>query len=178
MSTSLRVHEVSRLFVVTSIFLCGISSAAVKAEPGNEPTVQYANLPSDRTDPVKRLPEAGQRSLGGFSPFDVDVEKGRITLRETAPTQCLPGPLRSVIADLSSRFGTVSIQSTHRSRSHNWQVGGVPHSLHLSCRAIDFRIRARAGGVMAYLRSRPEVGGLKIYRNGIIHVDDGERRSW
>jgi hypothetical protein len=31
---------------------------------------------------------------------------------------------------------------------------------------------------MAYLRSRPEVGGLKVYRNGIIHIDNGERRRW
>lgn len=164
--------------VVTSILLCGLASATAKAEPGNAPTIQYANLPSDRTDALRRHPEALQRSSGGFSAFDLDVEKGSIFLRESTPTRCLPAPLRSVIADLSSQFGTVSIQSTHRSRSHNWQAGGAPHSLHLACRAIDFRIRARAGGVMAYLRSRPEVGGLKIYRNGIIHIDDGERRSW
>ena len=31
---------------------------------------------------------------------------------------------------------------------------------------------------MAYLRSRPEVGGLKMYRTGIIHIDNGERRTW
>jgi uncharacterized protein YcbK (DUF882 family) len=31
---------------------------------------------------------------------------------------------------------------------------------------------------MAYLRASPQVGGLKIYRNGIIHIDNGERRSW
>jgi uncharacterized protein YcbK (DUF882 family) len=70
------------------------------------------------------------------------------------------------------------VESTHRSQGHNRRAGGARHSLHLSCRAIDFRVRSRVRGVMAYLQSRPEVGGLKIYRNGIIHIDNGSRRSW
>ena len=47
-----------------------------------------------------------------------------------------------------------------------------------ACRAVDFRVRARTRGVMAYLSSRPEVGGLKVYGNGIIHIDNGSRRRW
>jgi hypothetical protein len=31
---------------------------------------------------------------------------------------------------------------------------------------------------MAFLRARPDVGGLKVYRNGIIHIDNGSRRTW
>ncbi|SCY01925.1 YcbK family protein [Microvirga guangxiensis] len=146
------------------------------------PKVEYSSLPSnDRiTDPVTTgsLPDAsalGTKTLSGFASL---VAKGAITLRASAPTNCLPGNLREVVADVASRFGAVSVESTHRSSGRNWRAGGARRSLHLSCRAIDFRVKARARGVMAYLRGRPEVGGLKIYRNGIIHIDNGERRSW
>lgn len=99
-------------------------------------------------------------------------------LRGSAPAKCLPATIRAVVADVAAKFGVVSVESTHRTKSHNGRAGGARHSLHLSCRAVDFRVRTRSRGVMAYLRSRPEVGGLKIYRTGIIHIDNGERRSW
>jgi uncharacterized protein YcbK (DUF882 family) len=82
------------------------------------------------------------------------------------------------VASVAEKFGPVSVESTHRTSGRNWRAGGARHSLHLSCRAVDFRVRARARGVMAYLRAHPQVGGLKIYRSGIIHIDNGERRSW
>lgn len=146
------------------------------------PAIAYSSLPSNEriTDPATTgsLPDAsnlGSRTLSGFASL---VAKGTIMLRASAPTNCLPGDLRDVVADVASKFGPVSIESTHRSKSRNWRAGGARQSLHLSCRAMDFRVRTRVRGVMAYLRARPEVGGLKIYRNGIIHIDNGQRRSW
>jgi hypothetical protein len=146
------------------------------------PKAQYTSLPSnDRiNDPTTTgsLPDTsslGARRPSGFASL---VSQGTITLRASAPTGCLPGDLREVVADVASKFGAVSIESTHRSTGRNWRAGGARHSLHLSCRAMDFRVRARTRGVMAYLSSRPEVGGLKMYRNGIIHIDNGSRRSW
>ncbi|NIX76213.1 D-Ala-D-Ala carboxypeptidase family metallohydrolase [Microvirga terricola] len=121
------------------------------------------------------LPSQGPRTLSGFYAY---VEQGAITVQASAPTKCLPGDLREVVGDIAAKFGTVSIESTHRTAGHNWRAGGARHSLHLSCRAIDMRVHSRTRGLMAYLRSRPEVGGLKIYRNGLIHIDNGERRSW
>jgi uncharacterized protein YcbK (DUF882 family) len=146
------------------------------------PKIEYSSLPSnDRiTDPATTgsLPDPSTLGVRGASGFASLVSQGTIKLRATAPTHCLPGNLLTVVADVASRFGPVSLESTHRSRGRNWRAGGARHSLHLSCRAIDFRIKARSRGVMAYLRARPEVGGLKMYRNGIIHIDNGQRRSW
>ncbi|WP_188311865.1 D-Ala-D-Ala carboxypeptidase family metallohydrolase [Salinarimonas soli] len=116
-----------------------------------------------------------QPSIDGFAG---GVAKGAILVRDGTPTRCLPGDLKAVLADVTARFGPVTLESTHRPRSVNRRKGGAPNSLHIACRAIDFRVRARTAGLMAYLRSRPEVGGLKAYRNGIIHIDDGERRRW
>jgi len=180
MSSNARMRRVSRLVVVSGVVLMGMAQAAVRAGDGDGgiiPPAQYASLPSDDRieDPgtTGSLPNA--RTLSGFASL---VSQGTITLRASAPTNCVPGDLREVVASIASKFGPVSVESTHRSRGRNWRAGGARQSLHLSCRAIDFRVRTRVRGVMAYLRSHPQVGGLKVYRNGIIHIDNGERRSW
>lgn len=164
----------------------GIVSSSLTPAFGSDdmplPPAAYASLPSsDRiNDPstTGSLPNTGQLGVKTLSGFASLVAQGSITLRASAPTNCLPGNLREVVADVASKFGPVSIESTHRSSSRNWRAGGARQSLHLSCRAIDFRVRTRARGVMAYLRGRSEVGGLKVYGNGIIHIDNGSRRSW
>jgi uncharacterized protein YcbK (DUF882 family) len=161
-------------------FLLAFSPAALRAGDGDGgiiPPAQYASLPTsdriDEPDVTGSLPNA--KTLSGFASL---VSHGTITLRESAPTKCIPGDLREVVASVAETFGPVSIESTHRTRGRNWRAGGARQSLHLSCRAVDFRVRARTRGVMAYLRAHPQVGGLKVYRNGIIHIDNGERRSW
>jgi hypothetical protein len=116
-----------------------------------------------------------KKTLGGFRNH---IEAGAITLRSSTPTNCLPGDLKTVLAEVAGRFGTVSVQSTHRSPQRNRRAGGARRSLHLDCRAIDFRVKARGREVMTFLRQHKSVGGLKMYRNGIIHIDNGERRSW
>jgi hypothetical protein len=185
MSAVFRVRLAPRPALATGALLLGLLSGPAWAEDGiiiPLPPAQYVNLPSNdgindprTTGGLPNTSSLGLRSLSGFQAY---VAKGAITLRASTPVNCLPGNLRAVLADVAAKFGTVSIQSTHRSRSHNRRAGGARHSLHLSCRAIDFRVRTRIRGVMAYLRSRAEVGGLKIYRNGLIHIDNGSRRTW
>ena len=180
MSDDCRIRLVSRFALVGSAFLFCLSPTALKAGDsggGLIPPAEYASLPSNDTlnDPktTGSLPNA--RTLSGFTSL---VSQGTITLRASAPTGCVPGDLREVVASVAAKFGPVSVESTHRNRGRNWRAGGARHSLHLACRAIDFRVHSRVRGVMAYLRSHPEVGGLKMYRNGIIHIDNGEPRSW
>lgn len=101
-----------------------------------------------------------------------------VTARDTAPTHCLPGPLMHVLTDVAERFGEVSVQSTHRTPGRNARAGGARRSLHLDCRAVDFRVKGDGRAVMAYLRDHPDIGGVKRYRNGLIHIDDGASRTW
>lgn len=115
------------------------------------------------------------RNLSGFRQH---VNEGAIIVRASTPTECLPDNLKGVLAQVAEEFGAVSVQSTHRSPSRNRRAGGAPQSLHLDCRAIDFRVDANGREVMAWLREHPYVGGLKMYRNGIIHIDNGARRTW
>jgi hypothetical protein len=179
MKTRLRLRATLRLAFASGTLALGLWSPQVRAEPGDAtpvPPARYSNLPLADPTATGSLPDA--RGPGGPSGFQAQVAQGAITLRAGAPTGCLPGDLREVVADVAARFGPVSVESTHRGRGHNRRAGGAGGSMHLSCRAVDFRVKARARGVMAYLSSRPEVGGLKVYRNGIIHIDNGERRRW
>lgn len=187
MSAKSRVRHALRLVFVSSVLVSGLSPAPSRAEDGNIlqiplPPIEYASLPSnDRLDEPSTtgsLPNTSRVGAGSLSGFNSQVAQGAITLRAEAPTNCLPDNLREVVADVAGKFGSISVESTHRSQGHNRRAGGASHSMHLSCRAIDFRLHSRTRGVMAYLLSRSDVGGLKIYRNGIIHIDNGSRRSW
>jgi hypothetical protein len=137
--------------------------------------IEVANAAEPETTGALPRTAPSERTLGGFYNR---VQAGAILVRGSAPTRCVPSDLKAVVADVSAKFGAVSIESTHRPRSVNRRKGGARNSLHIGCRAIDFRVKGRSRGVMAYLASRPDVGGLKMYRNGIIHIDNGERRRW
>jgi hypothetical protein len=95
-------------------------------------------------------------------------------IRWIASASCLAGSLRGVIAEVASRFGSVTVNSTCRSRGHNARVGGAPRSLHLTGDAADFRVHGNVGAVAAFLRSR--VSGYKHYGGGLFHIDTGGRR--
>ncbi len=100
----------------------------------------------------------------------------RISLN--APWKCVPGRLKSVIGQVSRKFGPVVINSTHRSRRRNRLVGGKRRSYHIGCRAVDFRVRGRTRGLTRWLARHPKVGGFKRYRTGFYHIDTGPKRTW
>jgi hypothetical protein len=95
-----------------------------------------------------------------------------------ASSDCLAFPLRGVLVDLAASFGPLKVNSTCRSRSHNAKVGGAKRSFHLTGNAVDFRIAGSARPVLAFLRARSDVGGLKHYGGGVFHIDTGARRTW
>jgi uncharacterized protein YcbK (DUF882 family) len=95
-----------------------------------------------------------------------------------APANCVPGSLKSVLNQVAARFGPITVNSTARSRAKNRKVGGRSKSYHLGCRAVDFRVHGSNKGVMRFLAANGKVGGLKRYRSGFYHIDNGPRRSW
>jgi hypothetical protein len=89
-----------------------------------------------------------------------------------APTECLPGELRAVLADVAARFGDIAVVSTHKLNTGNHSSGSIREKLHHACNAVDFRPGPdRIDEVKRYLRSRPEIGGVESYRNGVVHMD-------
>jgi hypothetical protein len=95
-----------------------------------------------------------------------------------ASSGCLNGSLKSVIYSMASSFGSVRVNSTCRSASHNRRVGGATKSYHLTGDAADFRVFGSVSAAYASLRSNGSVGGLKHYGGGLFHIDTGPRRGW
>ncbi len=96
----------------------------------------------------------------------------------SASSGCLNSGLRSIMHQVAAAFGSLRVNSTCRSRSHNSAVGGATHSHHLTGDAVDFRVFGNIGGVASFLRSHSGVGGFKHYGGGLFHIDTGPRRSW
>ena len=95
-----------------------------------------------------------------------------------ALTACLPAGLRSVLKDVEARFGPVTLVSTTELHTDNHSRGSVRHKLHGACQAVVFKVDGSRQAVVAYLRSRPEVGGVNSYgNNGVIHIDHNEPRQ-
>ena len=89
----------------------------------------------------------------------------------SAPIECLPEGLRAVLADLETRFGPVTIVSTTHLHTDNHSPGSIREKLHFDCKAVDIKTPHQPNEVIAFLRSRPEVGGINSYRNQVIHFD-------
>jgi uncharacterized protein YcbK (DUF882 family) len=86
--------------------------------------------------------------------------------------------LQTVLAQVASNFGPLTVNSTCRSARHNRRVGGAPRSYHLTGNAVDFRVGGSYGQVLAFLARLRTVGGLKHYGRGVFHIDTGPRRTW
>ena len=106
------------------------------------------------------------------------LPKGSAYVRYNAPSKCVPAALRAVLDKVSKTYGPIIVNSTYRSKAKNRSVGGKSKSYHLSCRAIDFRVHGRTSGLLAFLGKQKGVGGVKRYRSGFYHIDNGPRRTW
>lgn len=116
---------------------------------------------------------AGCATFDGFFSF---LLPSRIEWNDTK--WCVPLELRGVVRLISRKYGKVRIHSTHRWPLENKRKGGKPKSYHLKCRAVDFSVAGDPDGVLAFIKSRPEVGGYSRYPQGFYHIDNGPRRTW
>ncbi|WP_332682186.1 YcbK family protein [Bosea sp. (in: a-proteobacteria)] len=124
-------------------------------------------------------PEWPQRTPGqaeeepAFDPEEKPERPGISTDPGTSIV-CLPPVLKSVLGKIAAKFGAVKVTSSWRPP---WRARRG--SYHKRCEAMDFRVPGvRPRIVLDYARALPEVGGHKVYWNGLIHIDTGPRRPW
>lgn len=129
---------------------------------------------ADKID-IKKAAKTAHKSPSQASTKNAP-KSGRIKFN--ASWKCVPRKLKTVIYQVSQKFGPVIVNSTNRSRRKNRRIGGAKKSWHIGCRAVDFRVKGRTRGLYSWLRKHPNVGGLKRYRSGFYHIDIGPRRSW
>lgn len=99
-------------------------------------------------------------------------------VRWAASSSCLNGALAAVVQQVADSYGSVTVNSTCRSKAHNRKVGGAPRSQHLTGNAVDFRVHGNVGAAYAFLRSNAALGGVKHYGGGLFHIDTGPKRTW
>jgi hypothetical protein len=88
--------------------------------------------------------------------------------------QCPSPKLNAVLADIVARFGAVTVVAGHQLTTANHVPGSSREKMHQDCMALDFRPdRSQVDEIKAYLRNRPEIGGVDSYRDGVIHMDLG-----
>jgi uncharacterized protein YcbK (DUF882 family) len=101
-----------------------------------------------------------------------------IALGANVSTECLGEELHAVLAGVAERFGQVTIVSTNHLNTNNHSPDSVRHKMHVACKAVDFKTPRPTAEVMAYLRTRTEVGGINAYgNNSVIHIDLKENRK-
>lgn len=158
----------------------------LQIEPG-QPAIVVPAQPSPAAIPAPTLalpdddegPEWPQRTPGqaGEEPaFDPDErpERPGISTDPGTSIACLPVTLKAILGKVVDRFGAVKVTSTWRPP---WRARRG--SYHKRCEAMDFRVPGiRPRTVLDYARALPEVGGNKVYWNGLIHIDTGPRRPW
>lgn len=124
-------------------------------------------------------PEWPQRMPGQTAeepPFDPNEKPDRPGISTDPGTSivCLPPVLKAILVKISDKYGAVKVTSTWRPP---WRARRG--SYHKRCEAMDVRVPGvRPRSVLEWARTLPEVGGHKVYWNGLIHIDTGPRRPW
>lgn len=146
---------------------------AVAANPSSSRRVWVDPPPLPSTEQTAST-AAAAKQVSEAAPFAQAVFAGALAV----PTDCLPAGLRSVLNEVEARFGPVALVSTTELHTGNHSRGSVRHKLHGACQAVDFKVKDTGKAVVAYLRSRPEIGGINSYgNNGMIHIDHAKPRQ-
>ena len=114
-------------------------------------------------------------------PAGLPFGRQRISALPNANISCMPNRLRSILYRAAEHFDSeVVITSGHRSSRLNRRIGGARNSFHLSCMAVDFKIRGVSKYQLAtYLKGLPGRGGVGTYcGKSTVHLDLGPKRSW
>ncbi|WP_082613739.1 YcbK family protein [Bosea sp. Root483D1] len=150
-----------------------VPAAPIEASVASGPAPTLAQPDDDEG------PEWPQRTPGQTAEepaFDPDEKPDRPGISTDPGTSiaCLPPLLKSILGKISDKYGAVKVTSTWRPP---WRARRG--SYHKRCEAMDFRVPGvRPRTVLEWARALPEVGGHKLYWNGLIHIDTGPRRPW
>jgi len=166
-----------------ALAVAGLGAGTGPSEPamveGAWPHCRPARAPQSKPEPPRvRLASLGPAPRAPSPAERQPLSAAGGSIRWIASPRCLTGSLRSVLAQVASNFGPLTVNSTCRSLRHNRRVGGAPRSYHLTGNAVDFRVSGSYGRVLAFLSRLRGVGGLKHYGRGVFHIDTGPRRTW
>ncbi len=151
------------------------SKAPASKAPAPDATSPMTAEPDEDQGPEWPQLTPGQKA-GAEPEFDPNEQPDRPGISTDPGTSiaCLPPRLKLILTRISDKYGAVKVTSTWRPP---WRARRG--SYHKRCEAMDFRVPGvRPRSVLEWVRVLPEVGGHKVYWNGILHIDTGPRRPW
>lgn len=143
--------------------------------PSLGPTSPASSEPDEGEGPEWPQLTPGQKA-GAEPAFDPNEkpEAPGISTDPGTSIECLPPRLKAILNKVVEKYGAVKVTSTFRP-----PLRARRGSYHRRCEAMDFRVPGvRPRSVIEWARALPEVGGHKVYWNGILHIDTGPRRPW
>jgi len=146
------------------------------ARPNFSVTIPKAGSDAQGVGPM--LASLGRDFFQPSPPSAPSLTGDAIKWLPTALTDCLAAPLRGILFELAAAFPPITIRWTCRSKEINARVGGAKRSYHLTGDAVDFNVTGNYRAILAFLKAKKEVGGLKHYGSGAFHIDTGPRRTW
>ncbi|MGU9980487.1 hypothetical protein ACJ4V0_10645 [Phreatobacter sp. HK31-P] len=161
-----------------------VPSAPAGSIPGAQQAVIVSPTPARGPVLAALPPDGGSRDWPRYVPGargtdrNLGIAGERVMPDPGVPLTCLPAPVRRALNEIALRFGPVLVRSTHRGNGMFVRTDAWRGSYHRDCRAADFRVSGNPSAILAFLRARHDLGGVKRYRNGLFHVDNGPRRSW
>ncbi|AVO45423.1 D-Ala-D-Ala carboxypeptidase family metallohydrolase [Phreatobacter cathodiphilus] len=161
-----------------------VPSGPAGSLPGSQQAVIVTPTPARGPVLAALPPDGGARDWPRYVPGargedrNLGIAGERVMPDPGVPLTCLPAPVRRALNDVALRFGPVLVRSTHRGNRAFVRTDAWRGSYHRDCRAADFRVSGSPEAILAFLRARHDLGGVKRYRNGLFHIDNGPRRSW
>ncbi len=129
----------------------------------------------------KRLRHVSRKSRKKYNKgFSLRGRHMRVASRSVR-TSCFPKRLKSLIRRVEKHYRRrLVVTSGYRSHAHNRKVGGARKSMHVHCKAVDFKVPGVNKYALArYVKSLSGVGGVGTYcAKSTIHMDVGAKRSW
>jgi hypothetical protein len=161
-----------------------VPSAPAGSIPGAQQAVIVSPTPARGPVLAALPPDGGSRDWPRYVPGARGTDRNhgiageRVMPDPGVPLTCLPAPVRRALNEVALRFGPIIVRSTHRGNGMFVRTDAWRGSYHRDCRAADFRVSGNPSAILAFLRARHDLGGVKRYRNGLFHIDNGPRRSW
>jgi Phage tail lysozyme/Peptidase M15/D-alanyl-D-alanine carboxypeptidase len=108
-----------------------------------------------------------------------EIDGGGLNFRSGVDKNINKG-IADKVKQIEGMFGNLTITSGYRSPEHNTNVGGAKNSAHMRGNAVDVSF---GGGEQATLKlieaaSKAGIGGIGVYRPGVVHLDTESRRAW
>jgi Peptidase M15 len=160
------------------------TSIVARAAPSEDPKADYRHIAdtpiAEQPAPAREHTDSAEPQITGalVSRSADRSQPGGVSGDASSLSHCPLPRLHVVLADISSRFGPVTVVATHQLRTANHQTGSIRQKLHESCKAVDFRPDpTRIQEITAYLRSQADIAGVESYRDGVVHIDIAGTKS-